>query len=152
MLSTVWTTKILLYFFLLPWLRLLHQFAEILLYYFLPSTLISPPAHCLIVFSSIVLRTGSDQEVGPWKPGTGIKTSFLSIKNRIYVAIPWIVKTGVGPHEPVARTVWSNPLEHSHQLSKKKCHFDTPKTHFIILVHHFTTYHLLDVLYFNSIH
>ena len=43
-------------------------------------------------------------------------------------------------------------LEHSHQLSQKKCHFDTLKTHFIILEHHFTTYHLSDVLYFNSIH
>ena len=34
MLSAVWTTKIILYFFLLLWLRFLHQFVEILLYYF----------------------------------------------------------------------------------------------------------------------
>lgn len=36
--------------------------------------------------------------------------------------------------------------------SLKKCHFDTSKTNFIILTHHFTTYHLSDVLYYNSIH
>ena len=43
-------------------------------------------------------------------------------------------------------------LEHSHQVSHKKCHFDTSKTYFIILAHYFTTYHLSDVLYFNSIY
>ena len=43
-------------------------------------------------------------------------------------------------------------LEHSHQLSHKKCHFDTPKTYFIILAHHFTISHLSDVLFFNPIH
>ena len=43
-------------------------------------------------------------------------------------------------------------LEHSHQLSHKKCHFDTPKTYFIILAHHFTISHLPDVLFFNPIH
>ena len=35
-------------------------------------------------------------------------------------------------------------LEHSHQLSHKKCHFDTSKTYFIILAHHFTISHLSD--------
>ena len=32
----------------------------------------------------MVFRTGPDQEVGPWKPGTGMKTDFLSLKNRIF--------------------------------------------------------------------
>ena len=59
---------------------------------------------------SIVLRTGPDWEVDPWKPGTGMKIGFLSIKNWAYVAIPWTPKTKVGPHEPMARTVRSNPL------------------------------------------
>ena len=31
-----------------------------------------------------VYRTGPDREVGPWKPGTGMKTGFLSLKNRIF--------------------------------------------------------------------
>ena len=43
-------------------------------------------------------------------------------------------------------------LEHFHQLSHKKFHFNTSKTYFIILTHHFTTYHLSDVLYSNSIY
>ena len=30
-------------------------------------------------------RTGPDREVGPWKPGTGMKTGFLSLKNRFFV-------------------------------------------------------------------
>ena len=42
-------------------------------------------------------------------------------------------------------------IEYNYQLSQKKCHFDTPKTHFIILEHHFTTYHLSDVLFFYNI-
>ena len=37
-------------------------------------------------------------------------------------------------------------------VTKKKCHFATPKTYFIILPHHFTIFHLLDILSFNSIH
>ena len=44
-------------------------------------------------------------------------------------------------------------LEHPYQmLQKKKCHFNIPKTYFIILPHYFTTFHLSDVLSFNSIH
>ena len=43
-------------------------------------------------------------------------------------------------------------LEHSHQLFHKKCHFNTLKTYFIILTHHFIRYYLSDILYFNSIH
>ena len=53
---------------------------------------------------TIVLRTGPDREVGPWKSGTGMKTNFLSIKNRAYVAIPWTAKTEVGPQEPCGPT------------------------------------------------
>ena len=33
----------------------------------------------------------------------------------------------------------TNTLEHSHQLFNKKCHFDTLKTYFTILAHHFTS-------------
>ena len=32
-------------------------------------------------------------------------------------------------------------LEHPQQMLQKKCHFDTPKTYFIILPHHFTISH-----------
>ena len=32
----------------------------------------------------IVFRTGPDRKVGPWKPGTGMKIDFLSLKNRIF--------------------------------------------------------------------
>ena len=32
----------------------------------------------------IVFKTGPDREVRPWKPKTGMKTSFLNIKNRIF--------------------------------------------------------------------
>ena len=38
------------------------------------------------------------------------------------------------------------------RCSIKKCHFDIPKVYFIIFPHHFTTFHLLDVLSFNSIY
>ena len=38
--------------------------------------------HCKIMV--IVFRTGLDREVGPWKPGTGMKTGFLSLKNQIF--------------------------------------------------------------------
>ena len=62
------------------------------------------------LYKSIVLRTGSDQELGPWKLGTRMKIVFLSIKNRTYVAILWTPKTEVGPYKPVARTMRSNPL------------------------------------------
>ena len=37
-------------------------------------------------------------------------------------------------------------------VAKKKSHFVTPKTYFIILPHHFTTSHLSDILSFNSVH
>ena len=43
-------------------------------------------------------------------------------------------------------------LEYSHQLSHKKCHYNTSKTFFIILVHHFTIHHLSHLLFFNSIY
>ena len=43
-------------------------------------------------------------------------------------------------------------LEHYHQLFYKKCHFDTPKSYFIILPYHFTIFHSSDILFFNSIH
>ena len=54
----------------------------------------------------------------------------------------WLPK-GISPHS------W---LEHSHQLSHKKCHFNIPKTYFITLAHHFTIHHLSHLLFFNSIH
>ena len=44
------------------------------------------------------------------------------------------------------------PLEHPQQLWHNLCHFATSKAYFIILPHHFTTFHLSDVLSFNSIH
>ena len=43
-------------------------------------------------------------------------------------------------------------LEHPYQMWQKKCHFATSNAYFIILPHHFTTFHLSDVLSFNSIH
>ena len=49
-----------------------------------------------------------------------------------------------------SNTVILRALGHSHQLSHKKCHFDTPKTYLTILLHHFTIHHLLDVLFFHS--
>ena len=57
-----------------------------------------------------VFRPGSDWEMGPWKLETEMKIGFLSIKNRAYVTILWTPKTKVGPYEPMARTVQSNPL------------------------------------------
>ena len=61
----------------------------------------------LVVFF-IVFKTGPDREVGPWKLGTGMKTSFFKPKEPDFLLIPRTAKTGVGPHEPV-RTVRSNP-------------------------------------------
>ena len=46
----------------------------------------------------------------------------------------------------------SSMNKHPQQLWHNLCHFATPKTYFIILPHHFTISHLLDVLSFNSIH
>ena len=43
-------------------------------------------------------QTGSDREVGLWKPGTRLKSDFLSIENQAYVAIPWTPKTRVRLH------------------------------------------------------
>ena len=54
-----------------------------------------------------------------------------------------------------AKTIWMHwlrMLEHPQQLLHKKCHFDTPKAYFIILLYHFTTSHLSDILSFNSIY
>ena len=45
-----------------------------------------------------VFRPGLNQEVEPWKPGIRLKSSFLSIENRAYVAISWTPKIGIGPH------------------------------------------------------
>ena len=69
----------------------------------------------------MVFRTEPDREVGPWKPGTEMKTGFLSlkIKEPDFLLIPWTVKTGVGPQEPV-RTVRSNPLANFFKKKKKK--------------------------------
>ena len=39
-------------------------------------------------------------------------------------------------------------LEHPQQLLQKLCHFTISKAYFIILLHHFTIFHLSDVLYF----
>ena len=41
-------------------------------------------------------------------------------------------------------------LEHPQQMLQKKSYFDTPKTYFIILPHHFTIHHLSHVLFFHS--
>ena len=43
-------------------------------------------------------QSESDREVGLWKSGTRLKSGFLSIENRAYVAIPWTPKTGVRLH------------------------------------------------------
>ena len=50
------------------------------------------------VYKSTVFRFGPDRKVGLGKPGTWLKSSFLSIENRAYVAISWTPKTRVGPH------------------------------------------------------
>jgi len=57
---------------------------------------------------------------------------FKKIKNKLKLLSTW--------HLGININILISPLEYSHQLSKKKGHFDTPKTHFIILAHHFTTY------------
>ena len=56
------------------------------------------------------------------------------------------------PKEAIKKTDISHILEHSQQMFYKKCHFDALKAYFIILPHHFTTFHLSDILSFNSIH
>ena len=62
-------------------------------------TIYSPLAIWLCLKLTItIFRPGPDQEVEPWKSGTGLKFGFLSIKNWAYVAIPWNPKTRVGPH------------------------------------------------------
>ena len=67
-----------LFNFIINWL--IDMFIS--LAYFWKTFLASPWPTWLVL--PMVFRTGPDQEVGPWKPETGMKTDFLSLKNRIF--------------------------------------------------------------------